>query len=259
MYFQQLGKSDNQLGRERTSVLGFPIADNLAAYYTLDEASGTRADSVNSNDLSDINTVGSTTGKVGNAASFVAANQEVLRVADTAVLRADNSASFAVGAWVNLSSLVNSTIIGKYRLDNNTREYLLFFAANDSGTVNRFKFAVSNDGTSPSTVVANNFGLPSTSTWYYVIAWHDAVADTINISVNNGTADSAAHTTGVFGGGGNFQVGALQVDGTTNTYYMNGLIDEAFKLDKAPSADERSFLYNSGNGRTYAEILSYTG
>lgn len=48
----------------------------VVAAYTLDEASGTRADSVGSRKLTDNNTVGSGTGKFGICANFVDSNTE---------------------------------------------------------------------------------------------------------------------------------------------------------------------------------------
>ena len=58
------------------------LTDDLVAYWTLDEASGTRSDSVGSSDLTDINTVTSAPGILNGAAQFTAANNEYFEVAD---------------------------------------------------------------------------------------------------------------------------------------------------------------------------------
>lgn len=50
----------------------------IFAHWPLDEESGTRYDTVDSNHLTDNNTVGFASGKIGNAASFVASNGESL-------------------------------------------------------------------------------------------------------------------------------------------------------------------------------------
>ena len=50
----------------------------LIAYWRMDEASGTRADIIGSNDLADTNTVGSAAGLLGTAADFEASNSEYL-------------------------------------------------------------------------------------------------------------------------------------------------------------------------------------
>lgn len=55
-----------------------PLLTGLKAYWKLDEASGTRSDSIGAYTLTDNNTVGSAVGKIGNAASSVAASSEYL-------------------------------------------------------------------------------------------------------------------------------------------------------------------------------------
>src|SRR5438045_2871876 len=54
------------------------LLDSLVSHWTLNEASGTRVDSHGSNDLTDNNTVASTTGKLGDAANVVRNNVEWL-------------------------------------------------------------------------------------------------------------------------------------------------------------------------------------
>jgi hypothetical protein len=67
------------LGRTLLLGPGDPLLSGLVSWWNLDETSGTRYDSVGSNDLSDYNSVGYTTGKIGNAASCVAASSERLQ------------------------------------------------------------------------------------------------------------------------------------------------------------------------------------
>ena len=56
------------------------LTDNLVAWWTLDETSGTRFDCVGSNDLADNNTVTSDPGKVNVAAEFTLATEEFLSI-----------------------------------------------------------------------------------------------------------------------------------------------------------------------------------
>ena len=59
------------------------LFDDLVAYWNLNETSGDRADATgNGHTLTDNNTVGYATGKINNAASFVAANSGYLSIAD---------------------------------------------------------------------------------------------------------------------------------------------------------------------------------
>src|SRR5258708_7847472 len=54
------------------------ITDNLVSFWKLDEASGTRTDSVGSNNLTSNNSVGQSVGKVSNAAHFTATSNQYL-------------------------------------------------------------------------------------------------------------------------------------------------------------------------------------
>jgi hypothetical protein len=57
---------------------GSTLLNDLVSWWDLDETSGPRADSVGSNDLTDNNTVTYESGKIGNAAKYIAANNEYL-------------------------------------------------------------------------------------------------------------------------------------------------------------------------------------
>jgi len=231
------------------------LRNNLMAFWSLEEASGNRADAHGSNTLADNNTVTSNTGKVGTAAQFTATNSEYLSIADNAALSMGDI-DFTIAGWVYLDTKANEVIAAKYRTNTNNREYLLYYALSD-GATNRFIFLVSPNGVGTTAVVANNFGEPSTGTWYFVVAWHDATANTINIQINNGTANSTAHSTGVFDGTDDFKIGALHT--TSPIYFWNGRIDQLGIWKRVLTATEKAWLYNSGNGRSYAEVAANTG
>ncbi|OGL34495.1 hypothetical protein A3F05_01735 [Candidatus Saccharibacteria bacterium RIFCSPHIGHO2_12_FULL_47_17] len=227
------------------------LATNLKGYWKLDETSGTRADSVNGYDLTDNNTVTSATGKVSNAGQFTSANSEYLSTTDKSDLSAGDI-DFSMAAWVYLDSNTYGVIMGKGDPNaGNTYEYILQY---DNGA-SRFMLSISASGGSGS-VTANNFGAISTGTWYFVVAWHDATANTINISVNNGTADSAAWTTGANNTAYEFTIGTYPVLHTGG--YFNGRIDEAGFWKKVLSSQEKTDLYNSGSGNTYGQVSAAT-
>lgn len=186
-----------------------------------------------------------------SAGQFTAANSEYLSIADNASLSMAAEVSFAVATWVYLDSKpANGTILAKWNTTGNQREYNLRF---ESGA-DRFLFYVSNDGTAVVSVTASTFGSPSTAVWYFIVAWHDAVANTINIQVNNGTADSAAHTTGVFNGTSNFLLGARD----TPTDFHNGRTGSTQLWKRILTAAEKTWLYNNRMGRAYAESVGTT-
>lgn len=220
-----------------------PLLTNLISYWSLEEASGTRNDAHGTNHLTDNNSVTQTTGKVGNAAQFVRANSESLSRTSNASLQAGDI-DLTMACWVYLAS--NSEfqgIAGKWAVSPN-KEYML----NYTGLV--YQFGVSSDGAAQTTRDATSFGKPLTETWHYVVAWHDATENTINIQVDNGAIDSTSYSSGITTTATTFYLGQLALG-----YHFGGLIDEVGLWKRVLTSDERTWLYNSGNGRSYADIL----
>lgn len=201
------------LGEDSTLNVG------LVAHYNLDETSGTRAALVGGVTLDDNNTVTSGTGVKGNSAFFTRANAEALSAPSDGVVFSIGNIDCTFTLWVKLTSLQTCDIVGKW--GGASIEYDLLYNA---GTT-RFEWYVSGDGVGNASVAASNFGAPSTGTWYFILLEHDSVGNTIKISINNGTANSTAHTTGIFDGTQNFVLG----NGVNSS--LDGEIDE-FRLYK---------------------------
>lgn len=226
---------------------GGPGTTNLVAWWSLDETSGTRADSHGSNDLTDNNTVLYGTGVQGNAGDFELSTSEYLSIADNTDLSTGNI-DFTICAWVKAESLgANAAIISKQDTGTPDREYLIGYANGSS----RFYITVSSDGSATTIEEADNLGAPSTGTWYFIVAWHDAVNDTLNIQVNNGTVDSQAYASGVHDSAADFNIGANNEGGNL---YWDGLIDEVAFFKAVLTSEERTWLYNGGNGRVYSDL-----
>jgi hypothetical protein len=218
-----------------------PLLTDLVAYWKLDETSGTRFDSVGTNNLSDNNTVGSGIGKVGNAASFVAANNEYLSRPMVPGLQLFGDLS--VSCWVKLdaSAPVND-FYGLVSSDTNP---------SDRG----FRLEWDRPGGKPRLIVFDDTGsvfaiaLWSTAlnadTWYHVIAWYDSTAGTVNITVNNGPPVSVNGSGVVETAATTFYVGYR------NSIPMWGLIDEVGIWKRILTAAERTQLYNGGAAITY--------
>ena len=223
------------------------IITNLVGYWSLGEASGTRSDSVGANHLSDNNTVTSTTGQVGNCAQFVAANTEYLSITDNTDLSMGNI-DFSIAAWVQLADqfALNQLVAKSTGSDF---AYHLFF---NGGSTYRLKMEIANAvGLGGyDAIEATTFGLPPQDTWFFVVGWYDSVADTLNIQVNDGTVDSKGNSTGSFDDGGTFYLGRY------DSFYFGGLLDEVGIWKKALTSAERTWLYNSGAGRSYADIVA---
>lgn len=232
-----------------------PSLTNLISWWKMNETSGVRYDSHGSNDLSDPVSVGYGTGKVGNAAHFINANNDYINHADNADL---SVAAQDVGfyGWFNIDSLWDNarfTILAKqdviydeYRIDvykpvaQSARFITTIRKADNSGAV----------ATDWSTV-----GVPyvSASTWYFVAWWYDHSAQTEYLQINNGTVYSVNHAVDLFYD--NIAVFTFGAHSNWN-WWFNGLLDEwcMFK-DYFLTADERTWMYNSGNGRTYEDIF----
>jgi hypothetical protein len=229
------------------------VITSLESYWELEEASGDALDAHGSNTLTDTNTVASAVGKVGNCRDFESANSEYFTITDNASVSVGNI-DFTFCAWVNAETLASyPCILSKVEPSAASVEYNLFYNID----VSRFRFYVSSDGGTGGTLTfvdANNFGAASTGVWYFIVAKHDSVNNQISIKVNEGTADTAAHTTGVFDGGNAFKIGS-SLPGIPLGYW-DGLIDQVGFWKKVTTDAEDTWLYNSGNGRSYAAIVA---
>lgn len=212
---------------------------NLISYWKLDEGSGTRFDATTTNnDLTDNNNVGFADGKINSAANFpIAGSGHLSHLSNSSLQTGDIDFTFC--GWIYLYNLTSSAMLSKW---SGNEEYAIRFLAG----IDRFEFIV-DDGSGSTTVRANNFGLPVINTWHFICAWHDATANTINIQVNDGIADSTAHTTGVDIANSPFVIGGL---GTT-TNLADGRIDEVGFWKRILTSEERTKVYNNDNGLSY--------
>lgn len=224
---------------------GAVLAADAVAFWKLDEASGQRNDSVGSNHLTDNNTVTQAVGKVGNAAQFTRANSEYLSLADNAAL-STGDIDFTIAAWVWFDTVTTGAGAGNRRplvvKDSfGQSEYALYFEGGFG--IERIVFLHQDTDQ----VRANTLGLPSANQWYFIVAWHDAAANTLNIQVNNGTVDSAATTVGGADRSSEFNIGRFERVGE----HHDGRIDAVGFWKRTLTAAERTYLYKSGNGREY--------
>jgi hypothetical protein len=228
-----------------------PLLTNLSAYWELDEASGQRNDShTNALHLTDNNTVGSGLGVdgVSTAADFERDNTEYLSRASEAALVTGNI-DFSIGLWVRPeSSGGNMRLLGAW--GGVGQQFVIYI----DGSM-KPQFYVSSNGSD--TVGSGAAAALSAGTWHWILIEHDATANTISIRLNNGSAVSASHSAGVYAGGSRpFQIGTYD----SNTSSFDGLIQGAGFWKRVLTADERTWLYNSGAAaRTYAEVAAYAG
>ncbi len=237
----------------RSAAAGNGLLNALIAYWPGNEASGNALDlHTNGLTLTDTNTVTNAAGLVyATARQYTAANTEYHTRGDNALL-STGDVDFTIAAWAYLDSkVVSRTIIAKMG-GAGAREYWLGYDA----TADQFRLWVSPNGTTSNNLYATTFGSPSLSTWYLVVAWHDSVANTLNIQAQNGTVDSVAHTTGVIDGPNAFQVGIY----SSSLSPWNGRIGPSMFWKSAAGAGgvltaaQRTALYNAGAGLPYASF-----
>lgn len=216
---------------------GSSLANSLVGLWKLDEASGSRADSVGASTLTDNNTVTSGVGKVyATAAEFLAANSESLSVADNVALSMQDIKMF-FGGWVYLSAKGADRIaISKSDRGINQRAYYLQYTT----SVDRFQAGFNATGTGSSTVVsANSLGSPELDTWYFILAWHDSVANTINISVNGREPDSLSYSTGIFDNTTAFRIGGDTNSGAAANFWSGRIGPVFVGKNYIPTAQDR--------------------
>ena len=252
IYSGTLDASQVALITQRMNQLSAPVVTRLESHWSLDEESGTRLDSVGANDLTDNATVGFAAGVVGNAAVFVEGNFEHLSIADNASVSVGDI-DFAFCGFINVDNLTNDQpVIGKYVSAGDKREYTIYM----DSTADKLNFVVSPDKIAFTTVSTDTFGALSAATNYFFFAYHDSINNEIGISIDGGAVDTAAHTTGVADGTEAFHLGSYQTSDNV-VFNFDGLIDNVFYWkDYVPTAEEITWLYNLGSGRSYAEMLA---
>lgn len=223
------------------------LYSSLVAFWALDEASGDRADSINSLTVTDTNTVGSTTGLVyGTAADFVAANSErLLRADDTLLRMGDINWWFAI--WFYLGNVTGTkTLFGKW--NSNAFDYIVFM---NGSTLT----GIIGNGAAGQVATPTVAGL-SASTWYLAVGWHDATANTFNLQVNDGTVSSASESAAPNSNTTQFNIGANASGAGATNYHQGRIGPLMLGKNYVPTSGDRTSLYNSGAGLTLAQMAA---
>lgn len=228
-----------------TAVPDSSLLTDLIAYWTLDEASGTREDAHTNNlDLTDNNTVTQAAGQVGDAAAFTAANSEHLSHASDALLQSgDIDFTFAGWAYFNDAAQFYG-ILSKGRPGTAGHEYELF----RDQTTRTVTFRVRKLDDSGFVTIQTTDTIAD-DTWAFIEAYHDKTNDVIGVRINNGTAATAAISGGVYASGSQqFSLGSLNAVGGL---FLDGRLDEWGFWKRLLTADERTAL---AAGVTYPDF-----
>lgn len=228
------GESDNATTSQKGRWLGAVFGSHL------DEASSNRTTFLSGLTLTDHNTVGSTTGVLGNAAQFVAANNEYLSVADNAALSIGGG-DFTIAIWARRTSGGSSyqTVMGKDGFPS-PREWALYFKFADT---EEFRLILFNSGDGSVGEVSS--AALSLSTWYRCVVTR--AGSDLKMYINGGTPTTATVTgTPRSSSSADFTVAAPSSAGG-----YNGDADEPLIIKRAWSAAEIAEDYNSGAGVEY--------
>jgi len=218
------------------------LLTDLVAWWSLDETSGTRADSHGSFDLTDNNTVGYTTGKQGNAASIVAANDEYLSHAHHVDLRMGDR-DFTVAGWFYYTSSSETSAGIVMKGDTASGDGWAVQRSSTSSNIVGIARNATNTAYVLTPVIA-----AAVDTWHFFIFEFDTATDTLSLETNRGTPTTNTLTNGSYASETEpFQIGA----NTPGTRHIDGYIDEVAIWHRILTSDEKDALYNSGSGMAY--------
>lgn len=214
------------------------LLTNLKVWWNLSSVNATYS----SNNLTNNNTVTFNTGKVGNAGYFVRSSMQNLSIAD------NDDVSLGDRDW---------TITGEVYLDNLTNIQTVIAKRSGTGSgqgeisyifntaTNKLELYVFNSGTTANSVLSHS--TVSSGQWYFFTLWHDNIANKIYQQINDGTIVETTLSITPHDGTSPFRIGCQQ----TNTICLDGRVDEVAIWHRVLTSEERTYLYNSGNGRTY--------
>ena len=181
--------------------------------------------------------------RAGLALALTAASSQYLSLTDNSSISVGDI-DFTYAIWIYPTSVVATTrVLGQWASAAGDLSFVL------TQLSNALRFTVSADGSAAVNVDATP--TLSANTWYFVVVWHDASANTINIQINNGTADSVAHSTGVRDSSLKFIVGAR---GDGEDQFFGGRIDQAAFFKRVLTSTERGEMYASGYGMRYSQL-----
>lgn len=222
-----------------------PLLNGLVAYWKMDEASGTRSDSIGNYTLTDNNTVGSATGLIGNCASMVYTAGEYLSLSGAQVeLLIPEGSSYTVTGWVRFPNGWGSGVylMGPVHCDVNSGSYF-------------YRFKVAQYGPPPTggwgwyVSVENTGGGPfqeaiTATDWNFIAITYDASLQQATFQCNGNSDHSWSSTPRVKGA----DIPCPITMPHTVYNYTDTQVDECAIWTRALTRAERDRIYNAGSG-----------
>lgn len=157
--------------------------------------------------------------------------------------------SFTWAGWMKLASFYDSqTFVGKWNEDTgHNREYRIWYDL--SSQQMRFQVSGTGGGAASETATAAHPAAIALDTFYFIEAWHDAVAGTVNLRVGT-TADRGSVATVPWTGG--VRVGSADLNiaahNTCADDHLHGDIDAVGYWTRVLTEAESLRLWNGGVG-----------
>lgn len=229
------------------------IFNKLTSWWEMNEASGTRSDSKGTNHLAVGGTVSTATGVRGGA---------------------DVAASFAAGGWLHAVDSASLSVpsgggdhclFGWFYITSGNG----FFAGKwDASGPSAYEYGMQVSG---GTVYGQNGGggyvsatqaSPGTGSWHFGILWRDSAAGTdagkVRLEIDNGTVNlsaSASSPSDTIN-----ELGFATAAGSGGSSLLTGRLQRwGWIKGNLLTPTERTWLYNSGAGRTWAELYAAAG
>lgn len=218
----------------------FPLLTNLAAFWQFEEDG---SDTLGNYDLTANNTPSTVTGLIGNAQKLTASNFETFNRAYEAGFHVDGE-PFSWVIWYQATMSTSGRVVFPVFRQGARTWYQIY---QEQNTMNVFYNILNNfAGTQVS------LGATTASAWNMLYFDFDGVT-TGRASLNNGTLQTLTQT---------MQTGLtpdLLITSGTGGVDGDLTIDNSAYWRRTLTTDERTWLYNAGAGRSYAELLAYRG
>lgn len=224
------------------------LSNDLISYWPLDESSGTRVDVKGSNDLAEINTVGSTTGIKGTAADFEGSNSENLAISNAAQSGLNITGDLSFSMWIKpetFDSGDGQLLLSKWQ-HNASNQYFVYLTDSSLGVY------MDDDCTGYSYVIRTWNHSMVAGNWYHVAVVYNASSGSAEAFVNNsslGTITGLPHS--IAGCSAAFELGLRDTPYLPSSYYFDGAMDEVGIWNKDLTTTDIANLYNNGGGIPY--------
>ena len=244
---------NGRLLRPRASGLSVgQLRRDMALYLPMNETAGsgnvTAVDnSGNGFDFTSVNSVLSTTGKVGNAREFIKANQTHLLGGSTSSLLQFGGGDWSIQFWLNLTGPLPTTSANASVITRNVSSSGAF-AATEFGVALFFSSGVTNIAVQgANTLTFTQFGALLADTWHHIVFTNTGTTVSYyrdgNL-INTGTRTGTWLTTA------KYTVIGIPNTNSMATQAIDAKIDEFAKWNRTLSANEVKALYGNGNGKS---------